>query len=182
MISLKSDFEEWFTKVLDKYLKYGFLFDLVMGLIVISINKLFIQFLGVKFFLESPNLLSLITELLSSSIALAGFILAALAFVTTIKSGVKEKPKDESKSGLEFILNSENYDEIISTYVNSTIILVLSFVLFTLVGILISGLSVDLLFGAIVLLLIIVLGAIFRCLFILTNLIRLIRDHNNRSG
>jgi glycerol uptake facilitator-like aquaporin len=67
-------------------------------------------------------------ELISTSVSLAGFILAALTIIVTFKSNLKAKSIENSDNALDLIFSTGHYDNIVRVFKSSIIELVFCFV------------------------------------------------------
>jgi len=117
-------------KGFDFYLKSAIIID-----IMVLIAIIFLQNRYGLFKMPSKDddwVQSTFSSLISTSISLAGFILASLTIVVTFKSSIKAKLTDnelEKLNGLELILSSKHYTKIINLFKQVLYELVFVFVL-----------------------------------------------------
>jgi hypothetical protein len=168
------------TKILDKYIKYPLIWDSLITTILLGILFLYQKYISV-IPIEKSVLNSLVNELISSSIGIAGFLITALTIILTFKDNLKSRDKSpdltsESKdiqSGIELLFHSKHYKRIVTVFFVASIVLVFSFFYFSIIELLWKKLSetqlVYLILGAIVFIVL----AVLRCLLILYKIIQL---------
>ncbi|MBK8089149.1 MAG: hypothetical protein IPK31_15080 [Chitinophagaceae bacterium] len=109
-------------KLLDFYFNHPFIVDtlLISGMILMLF----------KFRLEIPALEdktkidSFISNITSSIVALAGFILASLTIIVTVKSNIKIRNLEDAQNSTELLLTSANYKNIVTVFRDAIIELV----------------------------------------------------------
>src|SRR5258706_11694719 len=96
-----------FRKLVDLYLANTLTFDFMMVTIAWLTSKYFdvIPFELV----DKNNQINVLGNLISTDIALAGFLLASLTIIVTFKSNLKAKGIEESENALELIFSSKHY-------------------------------------------------------------------------
>jgi hypothetical protein len=113
------------NKILDKYYNFTFIIDILIILIIWLISK-YCPFINIV--VERSNLLEIISSIIDTSVALSGFILAALTIIITFKSSIKAKGFEKATSAFEMILSSKHYKDIVISFKNSLIELVVIFI------------------------------------------------------
>jgi uncharacterized MnhB-related membrane protein len=144
--------------------------DLVIGTIVSAFGF----FLRNKFGIDTKDIISVQSNLASTAISLAGFILTALTIIVTLRANLAYKGLEESNSGLELIFNSKAYKSIVNVFKGAILELVIV-ALFLYATMLISKpdsyepyiLSTS--YGV----LISIAFTVLRCLYVLFNLVEL---------
>lgn len=131
MPNVLSDFHRFayprsMTKFLDFFTKNNYLIDALAIVIVFVVNY---QFQLFRVNIETEVLINLLGSLIDTSVALAGFILAALTIIVTFKSNLLAKKIDEAKTPLELLFSSNNYPKIVNTFKDSIIELTAMFFL-----------------------------------------------------
>lgn len=112
-------------RVIDKYLAYPILIDIgIIATIWCFSDKLKCFEFELK---DRFNQLNVISNLISSDVALAGFILAALTIIVTFKSNLQSKGMNNATAALELIFSSKHYSKIVQVFRKSLIELVLCF-------------------------------------------------------
>lgn len=167
-------------KLLNFYFRRPLFCDSIFFSSLVLINELAISKYKEIIVLNRNTLNNLLNELVSSSISIAGFIIAALTIILTIKDNVNAKEKNSVNSGLKLLLTSKHYKSILDVFYNTSFIFVSTFFYFSLIEIFDGSLSDKvemylILFGLIVT----TLGT-FRCLYILKSILYLqIKDSSN---
>ena len=109
----------------DTYYKLPIFIDLVLIILIWGINYKFTVF---EIKVDQESLINIIYSLIDSSVALAGFILAALTIIVTFKSNIKLKGINEATNPLELILTSNHYKKIVATFKGSILELTILFI------------------------------------------------------
>lgn len=161
------------TKVLNTYIKYYFVFDCVLSIIFILIYELVCYKYHVYIEFDASNLNSLLNELISSSVAVGGFIIAVLTIILTMKESVKEIDIYDSKSGFDLLFLSKHYKRIVDVFFGASAIFVLTFFCFSLLEIFFEELTNKTIAYLIFIGLIIMTLAIIRCLIVLKGIVEL---------
>lgn len=78
--------------------------------------------------LKKTDELTYIAYLSSSGVTLAGFIIAALTIVISVKSSLKSKGFEESENAMHYILSTHHYKKIVKTFIDSIIELISVFI------------------------------------------------------
>ncbi|CAM3712052.1 hypothetical protein [Flavobacterium saliperosum] len=115
------------NKLIDFYLNNAIKSDiLIVGLIWIANSCLRI----IDFIPASKEIhLSILSDLISASISLAGFILASLTIIAAIKSNISNKAPETAKNPLELFFSPKNYKRIVEVFQGSIIELTFTFIL-----------------------------------------------------
>jgi hypothetical protein len=114
-------------KILDGYVKWALLYDL---LIIVAVMTIVYVKKDAFFIPEERNAIdNLISNIISTIVSFTGFILASLTIIVTVKANVKIKSLEEAANGMELILATENYKKIITAFKDAIIELVLALLL-----------------------------------------------------
>lgn len=110
-------------RILDFYLANALTFDFCIIILVWIISKYLclVEFKLINF----ENQTSILSNIISTDISLAGFLLAALTIIVTFKSNLKAKGIEDSENALELIFSSKHYNYIIDVFKESIIELVI---------------------------------------------------------
>lgn len=116
-----------FDKLIDTYLDHPIVLDCVLVSVIISANYLFpiIPFTMP----QKDNQINIISNLIGTTVSLAGFILAALTIIVTFKSSLKVKGFQDSNTALEYLFSTDHYPKIVGAFRKSITELVIIFVL-----------------------------------------------------
>ena len=119
-------------KLRNLYIDRVFLSDFLLGLVFVLLYKALKYLTGPILSVDLDSLKDLINELISTSLSLGGFSLAALAIIASIKDKVPQKTLEQSESGKEVFFNSASgYSKVIRTYVSSCYAYLILFLFFT---------------------------------------------------
>jgi hypothetical protein len=122
---------------------------------------------------------SFTTDLLNTSISLAGFILASLTIIVTFKDNSEAKKQGLSEdqitrlTGLELLFSSKHYATIVKTFLTSVFLLLSGFLVLSLYKFLFSQLPIFIADYLIIISVFIISLTVFRCILLLYNIIRL---------
>ncbi len=163
------------TKLLNFYIKRPLLYDLLICFILVVMVQL----------IESPgNTItaakaeSSFSDIVNTSISLAGFILAALTIIVTFKDNIShkenssEKPKVEM-SGLELLFSSKHYKRIVGVFSWAAFIFVLLFLVYSLLKLFIDKIPSIYYLELVICGIVLITMTIFRSLLILYKVIKL---------
>lgn len=102
-------------KILDKYIKYPLLYDLIIVSIFILVKHILSNKNIISINIPLETLKSVVSDIISTTISLAGFILASLTIIVTFKDNINHKEiynKIEAKidlTGMELLFTSKHY-------------------------------------------------------------------------
>lgn len=119
-------------KIFDLYLLCPILSDLAFFLLIFGCNMKYSIFKVSSLSENNGWLQDIYSNLISTSISLAGFILAALTIIVTFRSSVKAKLSDEEfqkLNGLELILSTDHYKNILKAFKTAMFELIMVFVI-----------------------------------------------------
>ncbi|MEO8588550.1 MAG: hypothetical protein ABI432_04210 [Flavobacteriales bacterium] len=168
------------SKLLDGYYKRPLLWDLLLAaLACVLIQWVVRPRCGFLTFPQCDTVLDLLSDLSSTSISLAGFVLAALTIVVTFRDNMhhKEATLDEEKkqelSALELLFLTKHYYGIVKVFSWSTLILVAIYIIAAVLKLAHGEFGdVPLFYGAVYLMIVLSL-TILRCLYVLFRIVRL---------
>lgn len=86
------------------------LYDLVLSVIIWLMGRN-LSFFQINLSLKEAQL-GILSNIISTDVSLAGFILAALTIIVTFKSNIKVKSMDDASDSLELIFSSKHYPKI----------------------------------------------------------------------
>ncbi len=163
------------TKLLNIYIKRPLLYDLLICSILVTITQ-FIESPG--YAISSVKAESAFSDIVNTSISLAGFILASLTIIVTFKDNIshKENSSDKSKiemSGLELLFSSKHYKRIVGVFSWAAFIFVLLFLVYSLLKLFIEKIPETNFLELVICGIILISMTIFRSLLILYKVIKL---------
>lgn len=161
-------------EILDQYLLRPVLFDMVATVLLLSANQILIN-KGFQLYAYTQEAINdLLNELISSSLSLGGFVLAAMAIIASMKeSTTKVDDYKDGKTGKEFFFNSPAYKPLINSYQWACILYGGVFLLFSIVRTISDSLDVKTLFLLTYLGLFISLFTLVRCIFLIQAVVKI---------
>lgn len=159
------------NKSIDFYLNNSLKIDFVCLLLIWFINSNFSLFefnIGTK-----ENNVSILSDIISASISLAGFILASLTIIVAIKSNLTNKSKESAKNPLELFFSPMNYRKIIEVFQGSIIELTFSFICAYIFWVSLENIEIFTLFRVNISLIFVVAISVTRSLLVLFKIINI---------
>lgn len=128
--------------------------------------------------LTSPGVLQdIASELVGASIGVAGFIIAALTIIITMRDNTAVKPLEEAQSGTELFFNSRGYGLLVRVYMFAALESVVIFLLFLIAKFYGERAGQAYLSACVIVATLILVLLIARCLYLLWAVVKIqIRD------
>jgi hypothetical protein len=132
--------------ILDKYFFTPIRYDFIMVVVLLIVEYL-LEIIWVKYNLPKIKILDRATELnyisslISGSIALAGFMVAALTIFITVKASLKARGIEDAENALDIIFSTGHYKTIIAVFKHTIVELIAIFILLYLAWIYSANLS-----------------------------------------
>jgi hypothetical protein len=110
------------NKILDKYIKHPLLYDLIIVCLFILGKHILSSKNIITITIPIDTLKSIVSDIISTTISLAGFILASLTIIVTFKDNINHKEiynKIEAKkelTGMELLFTSKHYKRIVGVF------------------------------------------------------------------
>jgi hypothetical protein len=161
------------NKLLDKYIKRPLLYDVAFIMFLILLNEYLVGLKKVVLALDKNILGNLLNELVSSSVSIGGFVIAALTIILTLKDNLKAKEGSFPISALEIIFNSKHYKRVVRVFYWASLIFVITFFYFSVLEVLWPNFSEKMAMYLIMIGLWITVMAVIRCLLILQAIIEI---------
>jgi hypothetical protein len=114
-------------KIIDFYLNNALFFD-SLTIIILWFANSYLTIIDFTIAVKEENL-EIISDTVSASISLAGFILASLTVIASIRSNVTNRPPDATRNPLEMFFSDKNYTRIVQVFKDAIIELILVFIL-----------------------------------------------------
>ena len=114
-------------KTLDFYINNALFFDSLIIILLWFANSYFSIF-DFKIATRKDNL-DIVSDTVSASISLAGFILASLTVIASIRSNITNRPQDAIRNPLEMFFSDANYKRVVQVFKDAILELVLIFIL-----------------------------------------------------
>lgn len=157
--------------VLDSYFNSPIFWDCVVIAVVILANT-YAPFIPFKT-LDKGQQMNLLSNLISTTVSLAGFILAALTIIVTFKSSLKAKGFEDSGNALEYFFSTSHYRSIVEVFRKAITELVIIFVVLYFVWLSSENIRVGILWNFLLGSMIATVTSILRSLYILFNILGL---------
>ena len=170
----------------DKYIKRPLFWDIVICALIISICYYILE--CKKYFtldVDVESLKSNLSDIISTSISLAGFVLASLTIIVTFKDNISQKqqaplpstkPKDlpnTNETGIELLFTSKHYKRIVGVFTWASFILLFIFLVFSGIKTFTKILSTHFIFYSTIIGITLIALTIFRSLIVLCQIIKL---------
>ncbi len=172
------------NNILDKYIKRPLLYDIFFISMFVFVKHMlsYYNFFNLKIPLET--LKSIISDIISTTISLAGFILASLTIIVTFKDNINHKvifkkvKKKKKLTSIELLYTSIHYKRVVGIFSWACIIFLTIFFIISIVKLFNDKIGADLILDLIILFLILLSATIFRCLLILHKIIKIQISNN----
>lgn len=111
-------------KLIDIYIQSSILFDVLFIIIILIleiISKMIFVYYGWPLFkvLDANNQTNYMFSLISTIVALSGFMIAALTILITVKASLKARGFNDAGNALEYIFTTDRYFEIVGVFTTS---------------------------------------------------------------
>lgn len=167
------------NNLMDKYYAKPIRFDFVIIVLICLVYKLLTSKYHFSLLNDSEFVKAFTTDLLNTTISLAGFVLASLTIIVTFKDNTTAKKQSTSdqeasqSSGLELLFSSKHYSTIVKTFSTAVFLLLAGFVVLSLFKFFFTKLPAY--FGDYLLIISILIIAlsVFRCVLLLYKIIKL---------
>lgn len=114
-------------KTLDFYINNALFFDSVI-IIALWFANSYLTIFDFTIATKKDNL-DIVSDTVSASISLAGFILASLTVIASIRSNITNRPQDAMRNPLEMFFSDANYKRVVQVFKDAIVELVLIFIL-----------------------------------------------------
>ncbi len=165
------------TVILDRYIKRPLLYDLIIILVILGVLYLILNKLEVDVTSSKDDIKSTITDVIGTSISLAGFVLASLTIIVTFKDNITHKeisaPSQNPQTSIGLLLSSKHYKTIVGIFTWAAFIFLGLFLLISVVKAFASHIEAKALFYLSLWAVLLTAFTIFRSLLVLYNVIQL---------
>lgn len=168
--------------IADKYIKRPLLWDLIICLCIVAISFFILEHKKYcTLDVDIESLKSNLSDIISTSISLAGFVLASLTIIVTFKDNIAQKQQNPNPdtnpnvdiTGIELLFTSKHYKRIVGVFTWAAFILLFLFVIFSGIKMFTKVLSTHIIFYSTVVGITLIALTIFRSLIVLYQIIRL---------
>ena len=157
--------------ILNRYIKNPLLWDFFLILIILGVEYLLCSRCEKCLQFDLNAFGDLTTELISASVSIGGFIITALTIILAFREKTEQKPLQESRTGMELLMNSNAYSLIIRVFSQAAFVFLFTFILFIALMILRNHLSGYWQFRLIITGSVLSIMSVFRCLIILQRIV-----------
>lgn len=166
------------NKAGDFYFKKPILWDAIVVVLlwVISLNISYLLSnlnLPLIKVLDKGTLLNYLSNLVETNVTLAGFIIAALTILVTVKSSLKARGYEDAENALEYIFSTKHYASIIKVFVKSISELVLILIILYVVWLVSENINEKNIYRVLIFSTFGLLTSLLRSLFVLFNVLSL---------
>lgn len=188
---MKGDYNKvpWYIKLIDFYLRRPVLYDLVLVIVILLLINI-LQSYSLLFPFDCKIMKSLNSDLISTSISLAGFVLASLTIIVTFKDSVNSRfnieqiantKKNQKDNGRDLFFQSKHYFPTVKVFFSASLILLLLFFLLSVIKVSAELISPNIYALLIIGGLVIIVTTVLRSLYLLLQIIKL-QNQDNKSN
>ena len=161
------------SKVLDAYFRRPLLYDLIIvTTLSIAIHYLLKRY-GVTLSISANDIKSSMTDVIATSISLAGFVLTSLTIIITFKENVSHKEASLKERGINLLLASKHYKTIVGIFTWAVVIFISIFFVTATAKMLVDKISGSALFYLLLSSVLLTASTVLRSLWVLYRVIRL---------
>jgi len=162
-------------KLKDAYINNSIFFDVLFAGIIVGVN--FIPGLFTFHINDKKDNIDILSDIISASISLAGFILAALTIIVSMRSNIGNKPENQVRSPMELFFSDANYSKVLSAFQIAIVELTSIFILSYVIWISVANVDNELLFSILLALFFMIGSCVIRTLSILFMIINIDRPN-----
>lgn len=171
MTSIKKELKK--NRPKNYYLKYPVQCDYFIALLLVTSHSYFSPRIGFYYIPAITEISDILNELISSTLSAAGFVLAAIAILASIKSDVEPLKSKRPKNGKQLFFYSNGYPDMIKIYAQTAVNFILLFIIFTVLRASVNFLHPSWLFHLSLIGVLVLILSFLRCILLLWNLINL---------
>jgi len=160
-------------KVLNIYIRRPLLWDIFFTGVLCYLAYYIINLFNIRVSIDSELIKSIMSDLISTSISLAGFVLASLTIIVTFKDNLSHKNQGVDQSGIGLLFSSKHYRSIVSIFTWAVMIFLALFLFLSLSKLFVSKLPVEYSLYFCIIPITITTLTIFRTILVLYNIIKL---------
>lgn len=114
------------AKVTDLYLNNSIFFDSLIVAAILLLNS-YLRLFYFELAKKEDNL-EIVGDTVAAAISLAGFILASLTVIASIRSNITNRPPEGAKNPLELFFSDSNYSRIVQVFKDAIVELIVVFI------------------------------------------------------
>ncbi len=120
-----------FDKIMDGYYHRPILIDCLIVIAAFCVKILLQKTLHINFsfvkIMSKGYELNYVSNIIATSVSLAGFMVAALTIMVTVKSSLQARGFGDSKNALEYLFSTKHYNNIIRVFRQTIVELIMVF-------------------------------------------------------
>lgn len=155
--------------VVDSYLYYAIVIDCAIVSLIYIVNT-FTPIFNVESGKREDNI-DILSNIIGTSVSLAGFILASLTIIVAIRSNILRKNPETASTPLELFFSVGTYKTIIKVFKIAIIELIICFIFSYIVWILLDSLNSSFIYNSVIATIYVLAVSTIRSLFVLFLLI-----------
>jgi hypothetical protein len=113
--------------ILNIYIKYPLLWDIIIAVVICFLYNFLLSKIDLNIAINQDLITSIFSDLIGTSISLAGFVLASLTIIVTFKDNISQKNNANSsnssediisknQSGIALLFSSKHYSRIVGVF------------------------------------------------------------------
>ena len=175
-MSAKESIIKWYSTVIDCYFRIPVCIDFIILIIlwILSTHTADSGMLHIIIF-KRPDALTYLAYIVSGDITLAGFIIAALTILITVKSNTTARGYRDAKNALEYLFSTEHYYPIVRVFTGAIIQLFMFFIILYGAWLLQGNLEDKTIYRVLLFSTLGIVSAVFRVLYTLFKVLKLER-------
>lgn len=173
--------------ILNTYIKRPLLWDIIITLAICFLYSLLVKKFCLSFNFDINIITSILSDLISTSISLAGFVLASLTIIVTFKDNISQKTevvnndvtndntnqKEVKSSGIVLLFSSKHYGRIVGVFTWAVFIYLGLFLMLSFLKLFISKISLEYYAFICIIPIVLITLTIFRSVLVLYKIIKL---------
>lgn len=160
-------------KILNIYIRRPLLWDTILTGLVCYMAYIVINSFKINLSIDNELIKSIMSDLISTSISLAGFVLASLTIIVTFKDNLNHKSQGVEQSGIGLLFSSKHYKSIVGVFTWAVMIFLALFLFLSLSKLFVSKLPVEYSLYFCIIPISITTLTIFRTILVLYSIIKL---------
>lgn len=170
--------------ILNIYIKRPLLWDIIIAALICFLYNFLLKKIPLNISINQDLITSIFSDLIGTSISLAGFVLASLTIIVTFKdnitqkananlSNVDESNDDNNPSGIELLFSSKHYGRIVGVFTWAVFIYLLMFLVLSFLKLFVGKIDETFYVYLCIVPIVIITLTIFRSVLVLYRIIKL---------
>lgn len=166
-------------KIVDNYLIYALPLDFLI-VVLIWILNIFFPIFEITYNEKGDNL-DLLSNIIGASISLAGFVLASLTIIVSIRSNTKIKEPEDAENAMELFFSVGTYKTIVKVFKIAIAELIFCFITAYIIWVFSKNISNLIIHNSVISFIFLTSVSSFRSLFVMFLMINLDRNATEKS-